>query len=259
MRQRVGLVFARFWAPERTRLNCPDRLRRPTLSKRFVAFYWTRPVFWAGFRHGFAGIADAYEKSATIRYQIARLAKYNTEQGGKIFDEFAFMEISSHTASKEFADEFNTTVVAAAHRHSAQILFVNFKETDGWRAHQFLDPILADEELCMPVPPDPVEVCGELFDPARHFAMWRARSESEGAKRRELALQELAVAYEHYRHSRGKWDLIRDHLNERKLLSFGGRAWSSANAEKVFNRFIRDARTLPEDQFFNPNDHFISS
>lgn len=254
MRQRVGLVFAWFWALKRSRLNCPDRLRRPTLSKRFVAFYWTRPVFWAGFRHGFKSITDAYEKSATIRYQVARLEKYKSDVSGQIFDRFAFMEISSHTASKEFADEFKTTVVAAAHRHSAQILFVNFKETDGWRAHQFLDQILADEELCMPVPPCPV---GD-FDPARHFAMWRARSESEGAKRRELALQELAVAYEHYRHSRGKWVLIRDHLNERKFLSFGGRVWSAANAEKVFNRYIRDARTLPEDQFFNPNDHFIS-
>lgn len=223
------------------------------MSKRFVAFYWTRPVFWAGFNRGFDDVADAYERSATIRYQIARIAQFNALENGRIFDEFALMENSPHTATREFAAEFEKNVVSSARSHKAKILFVNFKEVDGWRSHQFLDPILANEELCIPVSPETIRIGRKHFNPARHFAMWRARSQSEGGRRREFACRELILAYKLYGSRSGKWDLIKDHMNDRKLRSFSGRIWSSANAEKVFNRYIRHALDLPVDQLFNPN------
>ena len=61
------------------------------MAERFVGFYWTLPVNWAGFRELPVDVAAAAAASQTICYQRERVRRYVADEHGELIDEIAFM------------------------------------------------------------------------------------------------------------------------------------------------------------------------
>jgi hypothetical protein len=153
------------------------------MQKATVGFYWTLPVPWARFTALPQDTEGATQTSRTIRYQREAVRRYARDNKCELVDEVVFLELAPDRGSA-FVSGALGKVAANCRRHDALLLLVDFRQVHGWRAHAPLGEAIRalGIETC-PVPPEPMPVDGETFDPFAHFADWRARQQQWTAER----------------------------------------------------------------------------
>lgn len=191
---------------------------------------------WAGFRDLPPDVDAAAAASRTIRYQRERVRGWVREDGGTLLGEVAFMDTRTDRATDAVLDVLRRAAPAYAGK-GATLLAVQFHEVHHWRCNPFLHG--AAEELGLMVvglPPDPLIIEGEMFDPARHFAAWRTQDGSAMARLRLDAHEGLQAALDEVPDGNGRWQAIAGLLNGRGVRSIRGGSWTADNVRKLAGR-----------------------
>lgn len=97
------------------------------MQRRYIGFYWTLPVPWAGFVSLPRDVDSAAEQSRTIRYQRDLVRRWVRQDGGFLVQEVARMESAPDRTSEAFARELEPLLRTCRGDH-AQIVIVNFEE-----------------------------------------------------------------------------------------------------------------------------------
>lgn len=194
---------------------------------RYSGFYWTLPVFWAGFRKLDPDATVAAGQSRTIWYQRERVMRWIRQTGGTLVRETVAMEAAPDRVSSAILADLEKAL-ARAKKDQARLVLVDFSEAQGWRRHGPLWDRLSGEEVEV-LTPAPLVTDGETFDPREHFRAWReiesehVRSKPEHRATILTALSEmggLSVA------------TCAEALNGAMLHSFTGRPWTEDNLRK---------------------------
>lgn len=206
------------------------------MRQSFVGVYWTLPVNWIGFRTLPLGIEQAASASRTIRYQRDRVLLYLQENGGQLVDEIAFMDVRPDRATDTVRDVLQRN--ASAHAHTEVVLVVvAFEQTTYWRPNRFLENAAQTLGLTLlRLPPDPVMIDNEVFDPARHFTAWRRRDERALRLLKTAAQEALLTALADIPDGAGRWHRIAERLNDGGIKTIRGQTWTAENARKLTGR-----------------------
>jgi hypothetical protein len=205
------------------------------MHNAYVGFYWTLPVNWAGFRRLPANVDDAAAASLTIRYQREVVRRYVVEDRGTLLDEIGFIDVQPDRATDMVQAELRTK--AATYAGRATLLYVRFEEIDHWRRNAYL--LEAARELgleVLPLPPDPVSIDGETFNPILHFKQWRERDESTKTRLKLEAGHELRLALAKVPEGNGRWQVIAERLNNAGTWTSSGGRWTAENVRKHASR-----------------------
>lgn len=206
------------------------------MTDRYVGVYWTLPVNWLPFRDLPADVDAAAAASRTIRYQRVRVRRYVDEAGGKLVAEIAFMDTRTDRATEAVRDVLrrNQAGLTAAR---PTLLAVRFDDPGQWRPNPFLDRAAADLGLdLIGLPPDPLVIDGETFDPARHFAAWRKCDGAAMAGLRYAAEAALTAVLTEIPAGNGRWAAVAALLNGRDVRTIRGGHWTAENARKLAGR-----------------------
>ena len=106
------------------------------MAERFVGFYWTSPVNWAGFRELPVDVAAAAAASQTICYQRERVRRYVADEHGELIDEIAFMDARTDRATVNVETELKQRALKYATK--AILVSVAFDEHHRWRHNPYL-------------------------------------------------------------------------------------------------------------------------
>ncbi len=191
---------------------------------------------WVGFRDLPPDVDAAAAVSRTIRYQRERVRGWVREHGGELLGEIAFMDTRIDRATDAVRDVLRRAAPAYAGM-GAILLAVQFHEAHHWRYNPFLYE--AAQELGLAViglPPDPLTIGGQLFDPARHFAAWRKDDGSAMAQLRLNAHEGLQVALAEVPDGNGRWQAVAKVLNGRSIQTIRGGTWTAENVRKLAGR-----------------------
>ncbi len=214
------------------------------MANAYIGFYWTLPVNWAGFRRLPSNVADAAAASRSIRYQRERVSRYVVAERGTMLDEIAFIDVQPDRATDLVESELRQR--AAAHAGRATLLYVRFEETHHWRRNTHLTH--AAEELglrVLPLPPDPVEIDGEVFDPIRHFEQWRAEDTKTRSRLKLEARGALRQALAETPEGDGRWETIAERLNDAGVRTGTGARWTPENVRKNAVRASLTCQVVP--------------
>jgi hypothetical protein len=140
--------------------------------QKFIGFYWTLPVPWAGFTDLPREVDAAAKASKTIRYQRERVRQWAKAENGTLIHEEVYMELLPDRGSEQIVPAIDK-LLARCRDENATLLLVDFSQAFRWRPHGKLYDRLRDESLAITLEPEPVEVDGALFDPVGHFRSWR--------------------------------------------------------------------------------------
>lgn len=205
------------------------------MAERFVGFYWTLPVNWAGFRDLAVDVTAAAEASQTIRYQRERVRRYVADAHGELVDEIAFMDVRTDRATEIVEAELKRRVPKYAGR--AILLYVAFDEHHRWRHNPYLRAAVESIGIeSVPLSPEPIELDGRRFDPIAHFTKWRSRDVEEKDRLRYAAIHGVAEAMQQIPAKRGRWAEIASALNTRGVRSIQGNDWTAEGVRKVATR-----------------------
>lgn len=205
--------------------------------RRFVGFYWTFPVRWAGFLDLPDEAAKAAEASRTIAYQRELVRRYVVSEKGRLVGEVFAIEISPDRGTTAIEGD-----VARAGRIcrnlDAELVHVDFQRNRGWRPHpilgQAIDLLREAGVATGDLPADEIMLDGRRFDPAEHFDTWRVQDAEERARRRASIPTALREALAEDEGGRGRWSRIAARLNERGVPTLGGgRTWTTDNVRKA--------------------------
>ncbi len=191
---------------------------------------------WAGFRDLPPDVDAAAAASRTICYQRERVRGWVRQHGGTLLGEVAFMDTRTDRATDAVRNVLRRAVPAYAGK-GATLLAVQFHEVHHWRHNPFLHE--AAHELRLEViglSPDPLNIGGQVFDPARHFAAWRTEDGSAMARLRLDAHQGLQAALAEVPDGNGRWQAIAGLLNGRGVRTIRGGRWTAENVRKLAGR-----------------------
>lgn len=205
--------------------------------RRFVGFYWTFPVRWAGFLDLPDDAAKAAEASRTVAYQRELVRRYVEGEKGHLVGEVAAIEVSPDRGTSAIEGD-----IAKAGRLcrdlNAELVYVDFYRNGGWRPHPLLGEAISKLRLAgveaMDLPAEEIMLDGRRFDPAEHFSMWRVDEVIERARRRVDVPAALREALDEEPEGRGRWARVAALLNERGVPTLGGgKTWTSDNIRKA--------------------------
>lgn len=219
------------------------------MREAYVGIYWTLPVNWAGFRDLPPSVDAAAAASKTILYQRERVKRHVRECGGHLVDEIAFMDTRTDRATDVVRD--------VLHRHATAflaaeptLLIVHFEEASHWRPNPFVHHAAATLGLrLIGLPPDPLIIHSQIFDPARHFATWRRRDVTEMARLRLDAEDGLCTALAATPEGQGRWRAVADLLNTKKVKTIRGGSWTPENVRKLAGRIVKTSASEPGDTY----------
>ncbi len=206
------------------------------MGEAFVGIYWTLPVNWAGFRDLPPQVEAAAAASRTIRYQRERVRRHVDAERGALVDEIAFMDTRTDRATDAVRDVLRRHAEALRAR-SPTLLTIGFDQAHHWRPNPFIQR--AADELglsLLRLPPDPVLIDNQVFDPARHFAAWRKRDESTMARLRLAAEEDLRTALAATPAGPRRWIAIADRLNAQGTRTIRGGTWTPEAVRKLAGR-----------------------
>ena len=205
------------------------------MAERFVGFYWTLPVNWAGFRELPVDVAAAAAASQTIRYQRERVRQYVAAEHGELIDEIAFMDVRTDRATEIVETELKQR--ASKYAAKAILVSVAFDEHHRWRHNPYLEAAAESIGIeLLPLSPDPIELDGRRFDPIAHFMKWRSRDEEEKDRLRFAATDGLRQALQQIPAKRGRWAEIASALNAKGIRSIQGNVWTAEGVRKLTTR-----------------------
>jgi hypothetical protein len=198
--------------------------------QKFIGFYWTLPVPWAGFNELPKDLDAAADASKTIRYQRERVRKWAKAQKGTLIHEEVFMELLPDRGSEQIAPAIDM-LLSRCREENATLLLVDFSQAFGWRRHGALYDKLRDESLSITLEPEPVEVDGALFDPIGHFRSWRDLQDAFVVEKsdRKAAIQ---AAIANYGATNTNLATLVAALNRDGIRTPTGKRWTEDNLRK---------------------------
>jgi hypothetical protein len=199
-----------------------------------VAFYWTLPVPWAGFRTLPEEIDAAAKVSRTIRYQYELIHRHAKDRSYQLVAEKVFLEIAPDRGSQYVVDALRP-LEAICRSKEAVLLHVDFSLVQGWRGHSPLShwPSHARIEV-ETLYPDEIQIDGVTFDPNRHFTEWRERQQAWTASKPERVARALAAAGR-LRDAGWTHKAIAQELNDERIPSATGTPWTADNIRKLLS------------------------
>lgn len=200
------------------------------MKAKFIGFYWTLPVPWAGFNALPKGVDEAAEKSITIRYQRDRVRRWVNAQPGELITEEVFLELAPDRGTDMIIPEIDR-LLSRCRKESATLVLVDFSEAYGWRRHGPLWDRLAQTEFCMPLDPSAIMMDGAEFDPAIHFRTWREIEYSHAAAKPDRKA-DLADAIGQLSDEHTTDRSLAKALNESGLSTPTGKPWTADNLRK---------------------------
>jgi hypothetical protein len=206
-----------------------------------IGFYWTLPVNWAGFRDLPRDVDAAAKRSRTIRYQSERVRRWAQDNAVRLVDEIVYLDTRTDRATegcRALLERASTRCEARA----ASLLFVAFEQHNLWRYNPHIGSFSRDlgfEPLGLP--PDPLWIGGELFDPIQHFEQWRVRDSDGKAALRKRADEGLTRALAEFPEGPGRYSAIAARLNERDIRTRTGLPWTEDNVRKAVKSRIAAA------------------
>lgn len=196
----------------------------------YLAFYWTLPVTWAGFRDLPKEVDAAAKASRTIRYQVEVVRRWVKAGKGTLLREEVFMDTRPDRGTDAIKGEIGK-VLAEAAKKQAEVVLLDFSQAFGWRPHGPLFDMIDAAGNCVLLPPEPQVIDGHLWDPVTHFRTWREvdhayQMAKDGLKDAALsAMTDLKAGGASY-------SAIALSLNEMGMKSVNGRAWTADNVRK---------------------------
>ncbi len=210
------------------------------VAEAYIGVYWTLPVNWAGFRDLPPSVERAAAASKTIRYQRERVRCHVREDAGRLVGEIAFMDTRTDRATEAVADVLRREMPAYTGMKVA-LLTVTFHEVHHWRPNPFMHRIAGELGLSLiGLPPDPLTIDGQVFDPARHFAAWRKQDASVMTRLRLEAQEALQAALLEVPTGDRRWQIVAELLNDRAVRTIRGGRWTPENVRKLAGRLHLD-------------------
>jgi hypothetical protein len=207
-----------------------------TVMEAFVGFYWTLPVNWLGFRSLPADVEAAATKSLTIRYQRALVQNWVRDNPpAKLVGEIAFMDTRPDRATEGVREALSKARTSFGD-HKVALLYVKF-ELMQWRHNIHLHDYIREQGIdAVPLPPDPLTIDGQRFDPNEHFRAWRQADAAAMASFKERAATGLQYALLEIPEGRGRYKQIAEMMNERGIKTLRGGLWTAENVRKQLER-----------------------
>jgi hypothetical protein len=198
---------------------------------KFLGFYWTLPVPWAGFQSLPNDVDAAAKQSHTIRYQRDRVRRWVKDEGGILVAEEVFLELAPDRGSDQIVHELDRAL-NRCRKERATLVLVDFAEVFGWRRHGSLWDRLQNSLMPhIPLDPAPIFIDGVEFDPVDHFRLWRdiehAHAEAKSNRKADLAKVIGQLAAEHESHV-----ALTEELNARGVTTPTGKQWTDDNLRK---------------------------
>jgi hypothetical protein len=200
---------------------------------KFVGFYWTLPVPWAGFTKLSENVDEAAAQSRTIRYQRNAVRRWVAEESGDLIAEQVFLELAPDHATP-YVEAPLQAAIELCRKQDATFVYVDFQERHEARPHRFLrDRLDAAKIPSMALPPEPEapSAGGENFDPIDHFRIWRAAYKEHLEAKPEKAMH-IMQAILRLREEGNSWPAVADWLNGQDIKTLNGKPWSGDNARK---------------------------
>lgn len=200
--------------------------------QRYLGFYWTLPVPWAGFTQLPADADEAAAQSRTIRYQRDRVRQWVAQEKGDLIGETVFMETAPDRGNKHILPEVEK-LLRRCRDEDARLVLVDFSTAFGWRSHQALWSYLRTmPERVEPLDAIPVAIGGEIFDPVAHFRQWQEANadwSEKKSERRAIAARRIPELAAEGRSNRE----IAEALNTEGISTVtGGRPWTKESVRK---------------------------
>jgi hypothetical protein len=213
------------------------------VSGRYIGFYWTLPVTWAGFTSLSKSADEAARQSWTIRYQRTRVKEWLSPSDALLREE-VFLEARSDAGTR-FIQPALDALRRECIAQQATLLAVDFSQQMGWRSHHFMERFV---DRCFAVSgnsasglpkaimlePSPVTdpLTGDKMDPAAHFRRWRDRSSQSLDAFEDEANTHLGALLIETTGLRGRWTAIANTLNQRQVKTAKGKPWTPDNVRK---------------------------
>ena len=200
-------------------------------ASRYLGFYWTLPVPWAGFGKLPKDVDEAARLSRTIRYQRERVRRWVSDESGELVGEEVFLELAPDRVSDLIVPEVDR-VIARCRSEDATLVLVDFSYEFGWRRHGPLwDRLESADVRFEKLDPIELEIDGAVFDPVQHFRGWReierAHAETKPQRRAALADAIERLGGEHATHA-----ALAEALNADGQFTPNGKMWTADNLRK---------------------------
>lgn len=200
-------------------------------NKKFLGFYWTLPVPWAGFSALSKDIDRAAEQSLTIHYQCELVRRWVKNEGGVLFAEEVFLELEPDRGSEHISHDLSRAL-ETCRNEKAILVLVDFSLSFGSRPHQRLWHQLNSSNVeHMPLEPEPILIDGEMFDPVEHFRGWRVLQDARAQSKPERKAA-LAAAISQYEKENSSNATIAKALNASGMTTTNGKPWTADNLGK---------------------------
>lgn len=199
--------------------------------QKFIGFYWTLPVPWAGFTDLPKDVDAAAAASRTICYQRDLVRRRVIDEPGMLIGEEVFLELAPDRGSELILPTIER-LLKRCRAKDARLALVDFKEALGWRRHGPLwDRLEAERDLVKWLFPDEIIIGGKVFDPVRHFRAWReiehAHAQAKPERRAEIARALETLATDNPTHA-----TLAKALNGDGIRTPTGRRWTAENLRK---------------------------
>ncbi len=204
--------------------------------QKYIGFYWTLPVPWAGFRDLPNDVEEASALSRTIRYQRERVRRWVKDEKGDLIDEKVFLETEPDRGS-DLILPLVEKLLDRCQDQGARLVLVNFTSSFGWRQHHGLWCRLRElPDLVEPLDPIPIPIDGEVFEPVSHFRQWQ-EANANWASGKAGRVDTVAKRIGELSSSGLSHRQIAEALNEAGILTpASGRPWTKDNVGK----FLKD-------------------
>lgn len=196
----------------------------------FLAFYWTLPVKWAGFTQLPKTADEAAKASWTIRYQVERVRRWVKSEKGTLLREAVFMDTAPDRGTHAIQSEIGA-LLAEANKMDAELVLVDFAQAYGWRPHGPLFEMMGDAKNCVLLPPEPIRIGDEDYNPVEHFRQWREIEYLRHAEKDDLKRVILSTMT-NLKAEGASYVSIAIRLNDMGVTTLNGRAWTADNVRK---------------------------
>lgn len=197
----------------------------------YVGFYWTRPVFWAGFNSLPADVDDAAKVSKTIRYQREVIRRYVRDHRGSLVGEFVYLDQRADGATIVIQAELRSAE-RLCKKEEAKLIIVDSRHQYGWRRNKYLMDYIFERKIpYVALPADEIIMDGRLFDPISHFEDWRER-ESAWRSRKLDCNEQLVRLLMEAPEGMGRWTRISEALNRGGVKTANGKSWTVDSVRK---------------------------
>lgn len=200
----------------------------------FLAFYWTLPVKWAGFTQLPKTADEAAKASWTIRYQVERVRRWVKTEKGTLLREVVFMDTRPDRGTDAIQSEIGK-LLAEANKKNAELVLVDFAQAFGWRPHGPLFDMIGDAKNCVLLPPEPIRIDDEVYDPVDHFRQWREIEYVRQSEKVDLKQAALATMTE-LKADGASFAAIAIRLNDMGVTTLNGRTWTADNVRKFMSQ-----------------------